>query len=888
MPLRKSRMTHIIAAMLVASSAVAAAQTALPKASTPFEEAANSGGLAVVLGSQNSETAVQLTTTGRWLATTLSSDRALVTAQREQFAAKGVAGLATSELRADFKALPFRDGVANMVIVESKVANGPANEELRRIMAPGATLWVRDGNAWRQEFRQTGPLGDWGHEYGAPDKNPISKDTQAGLPTGMQWLSGYGVAMGDPLVADGVFVAVEQEYNRFSDNPAYKAQFRAWLSVRDAASGVLLWRADLHGDMLHRSCQLIHDGRLYWFPGPNKPMQSADVRTGANVRVYDQGASWKLLTKKINNPDFSVWAIVVDGNLIQAHANQVTCLDPATGQVRWTWKTEEPFVNALSGGHDGQIYVGTGKNPLAIVRYYGSREAKELVALNVKDGAVRWRAPVPEGQLGQIISQPGFVAVVCSGHHKWNTDVGYIAIFEAKDGKLRWQKGWDETSSPVTMYMGKPSTDPMGSNAIIRDDSIIMSTSFGTYRLSLADGTRTASFLIGGNQGCQRVNAFRDGELLLATVPTVMKGLWGDPEKITWKQNTLTHLNCAQGFIPSAGRLYARSIIMCGCGYFLRNNQGLAMQSAEIEVPDGARLSTMVPAQPANTKRDATTVDPAVQRAMFDWSMGAYSPLGRIARHAAVPFAIQTDGLTAGTKQDGLTVRCRTHVHMVEAYNDDGNLLWQFQTDARVIADPLIHEGRVYVSGRDGWLYCLDAKTGSMHWRFLAAAADRRMVNSNQVESVWPCLGAVFHDGLIWTAAGQNADLDGGLWVWALDKDGAIKKRARVHQPIIEGEATKATGNKVPANQFNLRVPYYHIYGGGFAAQTVRIHEGQVVLGYRRVKNFGSHPNDAWVYLPVGGEAPAKIVPPPRTIRKGERSDAQFIIVPDEPPAKKP
>jgi outer membrane protein assembly factor BamB len=250
-----------------------------------------------------------------------------------------------------------------------------------------------------------------------------------------------------------------------------------------------------------------------------------------------------------------------------------------------------------------------------------------------------------------------------------------------------------------------------------------------------------------------------------------------------------------------------------------------------------------------------------------------------------VPFAIQTDGLTAGTKQDGLTVRCRTHAHIVEAYNDEGKLLWQFQTDARVIADPLIHEGRVYVSGRDGWLYCLDAKTGSMHWRFLAAAADRRMVNSNQVESVWPGLGAVLHDGLIWTAAGQNADLDGGLWVWALDKDGAIKKRARVHQPVIEGGSTSKRASR---EQFDLNVAYYHGAGGGFAAHTIRVHEGTLVLGYRRVNNFGSHPRDAWVYLPVSGEAPAKIIPPGRPDMKRRHSDARFIVVLDELPAKKP
>jgi outer membrane protein assembly factor BamB len=52
-----------------------------------------------------------------------------------------------------------------------------------------------------------------------------------------------------------------------------------------------------------------------------------------------------------------------------------------------------------------------------------------------------------------------------------------------------------------------------------------------------------------------------------------------------------------------------------------------------------------------------------------------------------------------------------------------------------------VHKGQVFFGADDGALYCLDAKTGSLQWRFVAAPTTRKVIGSERVISVWPVRG---------------------------------------------------------------------------------------------------------------------------------------------------
>jgi hypothetical protein len=145
-----------------------------------------------------------------------------------------------------------------------------------------------------------------------------------------------------------------------------------------------------------------------------------------------------------------------------------------------------------------------------------------------------------------------------------------------------------------------------------------------------------------------------------------------------------------------------------------------------------------------------------------------------------------------------------------------------------------------------------------LRWKFLAAAADRRLVNSGQVESVWPVMNAVFHKGLVWCAAGLQLDLDNGIFVWGLDPvTGEIKGRTRLFNPPVEGQGAP----RDDIIKVAIKPPFSHVFGGGFAAQVLAVHEDQLVAGYRRwgistsAAPLTESPN-GWVYARIDLSTP--------------------------------
>ncbi|MHC4917381.1 MAG: outer membrane protein assembly factor BamB family protein, partial [Planctomycetota bacterium] len=81
-----------------------------------------------------------------------------------------------------------------------------------------------------------------------------------------------------------------------------------------------------------------------------------------------------------------------------------------------------------------------------------------------------------------------------------------------------------------------------------------------------------------------------------------------------------------------------------------------------------------------------------------------------------------------------------------------------------------IHGGLVLFGCRDGRAYCLDAKSGKLVWRFRAAPEERLVVCHDQLESAWPIQGGVLvENGKVFFAAGRHSEIDGGIFVYALE-----------------------------------------------------------------------------------------------------------------------
>ena len=134
-----------------------------------------------------------------------------------------------------------------------------------------------------------------------------------------------------------------------------------------------------------------------------------------------------------------------------------------------------------------------------------------------------------------------------------------------------------------------------------------------------------------------------------------------------------------------------------------------------------------------------------------------YKPLARTAATPTAPVA--AGGLAFVGGSDG-SVRALDIAK--------GNVQWTAYTGGAVRIPPTIWQGRAFVASGDGWVYCYEARTGRLLWRFRAAPAERKIPVYGSLLSTWPVgSGVLVQDGTAYFAAGiVNYD---GTYVYALD-----------------------------------------------------------------------------------------------------------------------
>jgi glucose dehydrogenase len=113
---------------------------------------------------------------------------------------------------------------------------------------------------------------------------------------------------------------------------------------------------------------------------------------------------------------------------------------------------------------------------------------------------------------------------------------------------------------------------------------------------------------------------------------------------------------------------------------------------------------------------------------------------------------------------------------------DSGDEVWRFYADGPLRLAPAAADGRVCFVSDDGHLYCLDAETGRLLWKFRAAPAEQRVLGNERVISMWPARGGpVILDGIVYFGAGiwpmhgtflYALRADTGQVVWANTGDG--------------------------------------------------------------------------------------------------------------------
>ncbi|MHC4172808.1 MAG: outer membrane protein assembly factor BamB family protein, partial [Planctomycetota bacterium] len=92
----------------------------------------------------------------------------------------------------------------------------------------------------------------------------------------------------------------------------------------------------------------------------------------------------------------------------------------------------------------------------------------------------------------------------------------------------------------------------------------------------------------------------------------------------------------------------------------------------------------------------------------------------------------------------------------VTAYDTEtGKEKWRFYTDGPVRFAPVVYKDKLYFTSDDGFLYCLNAKNGSLVRKFLGGPARNKVLGNDRLIGMWPMRGGpVLYEGKIYFAAG--------------------------------------------------------------------------------------------------------------------------------------
>jgi len=118
------------------------------------------------------------------------------------------------------------------------------------------------------------------------------------------------------------------------------------------------------------------------------------------------------------------------------------------------------------------------------------------------------------------------------------------------------------------------------------------------------------------------------------------------------------------------------------------------------------------------------------------------------------------------------------HLYCLDALT--GRVCWRFATDGPIRYAPTLADGRVFVGSDDGLVYCLESGHGKLVWKVRLADRDRRVPGNGRIISTWPVrTGLVVDGGLVYALAGLYPSQ--GVFASALRaRDGSVVWRQRV------------------------------------------------------------------------------------------------------------
>jgi outer membrane protein assembly factor BamB len=167
-----------------------------------------------------------------------------------------------------------------------------------------------------------------------------------------------------------------------------------------------------------------------------------------------------------------------------------------------------------------------------------------------------------------------------------------------------------------------------------------------------------------------------------------------------------------------------------------------------------------------------------------------------------------------------------------------GKGLWHYYADGPVRLPLAINNGKIYFTGDDGYIYCLNTSDGSLAWKRLLAPAKNMLLGNKRLISMWPARGGVvIKDDIVYTAASIFPLM--GTFIYALDAstgDIVWKNEATGSNYILQPHRSPAFADVAPQGAFTISGDKLLVAGGRSVPAAFDLKTGKEIY-YQLSKN---------------------------------------------------
>ena len=799
-------LSGVILGLCTAVADAAEVKNTEARAQKIIRETGTEGGFIVQLGCSDGELMEALHEAGNYVVHGLDRSAETVRTCRAHLRSKDKYGpVSVHQWTGD--TLPYVRNTVDLLIANSETKI--STDKIMRVLSPGGSAYIEAANGAKIK-RKPWPanIDDWTHYLHDPTNNAVSSDEQVGPPRQMQWRARpLWCRHHHTLASISTVVSSEGRLFYIADlAPPASLDIEAdWhIIARNAFNGKRLWKKGLPSWAWYRRgfrsgppqlprLMVASEERVYAPLGLGKPVSALKASNGQVIRTFESTARAEeivlagntlLVVRGQPNPEQAVNHPAFKGNYKFPNKKSIVAVDIRNGEPLWQWDREEanPYPMTLSSNGDSVFF----------------QTSNGIHSLDLKSGETRWHWDDSDGAHRRNgVSYPKHVLVVSDGVVLC-TIANKLTALSTKTGKKLWEApagAGFHAPADVFVIDGKvwQGEHPRDSVAPPPKDDFDVTRNLISGKVGSSNQLLVGLQSAGHHHRCYREKA-TERYIITGKRGVEMMDLQGSNHS----RNNWIRGSCQYGIMPANGLTYTPSHC-CGCymeakvyGFWATAPQRSESGEAEPR-PRLAKGSAYGDTKQQNNqddeagwatyRHDLTRSGTTNQQVPSDLSRAWETEVG--------------EDLTPPVVADGLAVVGSTTAHRITALDaSDGSVEWTFTPGGPVDLPPTLHEGLVLFGCRDGHVYCLRASDGQPVWRFRAAPRDRRTLDRERLESVWPVPGSVLMmEGIAYVSAGRSTYLDGGIRIYGLDPHtGQVLHKNRVqsdHATLSESRSTK-------------------------------------------------------------------------------------------------